>query len=131
MRRRPAILDGIVVPCDAPLPELVAHLASAHDQVLNLTGAPDPQTRRTALAALCFLCLPSDFDLVLQRLRVDSANAVRDEAARTLAAHPYASTWRTRFDIWLTSPTPRYRVRAHTLAAQFDDQAAMRALQAP
>lgn len=105
-------------------------LRDAHDGVVQLLEAGNPDVRDVALNTLAQLWEESDFDRVFRRYREDTRRAVRIAAAKVLRRRATPATWRGLFTAWSRDREARHRLWACELAARFGG-AASRALVAP
>ncbi len=108
-------------------------LARSRDRVLALVSSPLPAARQAAIHAMHRLWCDDDFEPMLEAFRVETDDAIRNEAAWVLHETATPRTWSRLFDAWLRDAHPRHREWACDLAKEFgspDDVGELRRLRA-
>jgi HEAT repeat protein len=99
-------------------------LREAHDGIVQLLEAGNPDVRDVALSTLAQLWEDADFEPVFRRYREDGQRAVRIAAAKVLRRRAGPATWRGLFTAWSRDREARHRLWACELAARFGGAAA-------
>ncbi len=94
-------------------------LEGAHDGILPLLKADNPDVRDMAANALAQLWDESDFDRMFTLYKNDQRRAVRIAAAKTLRKNAGPWTWRRLFNSWSIDREVRHRMWGCELAAKF------------
>lgn len=91
----------------------------AHDGIIQLLKADNPDVRDMAANAIAQLWDESDFDRMFALYQNDQRRAVRIAAAKTLRKNAAPRTWRRLFASWSVDREARHRLWGCELVAKF------------
>lgn len=97
----------------------ILRIEDAHDGVIELLKADNPDVRDMAANAIAQLWDEGDFERMFALYQSDQRRAVRIAAAKTLRKNAAPRTWRRLFASWSVDREARHRLWGCELVARF------------
>lgn len=98
-------------------------IPGAHDGILQLLHADNPDVRDTAANAIAQVWKENDFERIFRLYQSDQRRAVRIAAAKALRKNAAPWTWRRLFASWSVDREVRHRMWGCELVAKFGRRA--------